>query len=76
MYFSETDSHKLSKCIQIFYILGPEESVEVDESLFDDLDLDADEFESDSEDASWHKSAWSNSYNNSTELWRNYKESQ
>ena len=31
---------------------APEESVEVDESLFDDLDLDADEFESDSEDAS------------------------
>ena len=31
---------------------APEESVEVDESLFDDLDLDADEFESDSEDTS------------------------
>ena len=55
---SETDSHQLSKCIQIFYILAPEESVEVDESLFDDLDLDADEFESDSEDTSWHKSSF------------------
>ena len=30
--------------------LGQEDKVEVDESLFDDLDLDAEEFDDDSED--------------------------
>ena len=33
-----------------YYILGQEDKVEVDESLFDDLDLDAEEFDDDSED--------------------------
>ena len=36
-----------------FLILGQEETVEVDESLFDDLDLDGEEFDDDSEDGGW-----------------------
>ena len=34
-------------------ILGTENTVDVDESLFDDLDLDGEEFEDDSEEDNW-----------------------